>query len=62
MTTCGHAEGGQIIDDAMVGCLAENAERGFPGVKVTRAHRGGRPRLGKGPSELVTVRVDLETA
>jgi hypothetical protein len=57
----GHTKSGMPITDALIEELADEAERGFH-VEATIARRGrrGRPRLGREPSTVESVRLDPE--
>ncbi len=48
---------GEVVTDADIDALADEAERGYD-VAVLKAQRRGRPLLGSGPAEVVPVRLD----
>ncbi|GAC1384624.1 MAG: hypothetical protein NVSMB4_12190 [Acidimicrobiales bacterium] len=57
----GRTKSGQIIDDALIKKLADEAEAGYDVAEII-ARRGqrGRPRLGSAPSTVESVRLDPE--
>jgi hypothetical protein len=50
---------GRVLTDAEIEALADDAERGYD-VDRLITRRRGRPMLGRGPSEIVPVRLDPE--
>ena len=54
----GQTSGGVPVTDDLVEQLAAEAETGYDVPTLRR--RGGRPRLGSGPAEVVPVRIDPE--
>jgi hypothetical protein len=50
---------GRVLTDAEIEALADDAERGYD-VDQLITRRRGRPMLGRGPSEIVPVRLDPE--
>lgn len=49
---------GQPIDDEAIERMAAEAEAGYDAASLRR--KGGRPRMGSGPAEVVPVRLDPE--
>ena len=50
---------GQVLTDADIEALADEAERGYD-VEELKVRRRGRPAMGSGPAEVVPVRLDPE--
>jgi len=51
---------GTPVTDAVVGELADEAERGYDVDAVLRRRQGGRPAMGSAPASVESVRLDPE--
>jgi hypothetical protein len=59
--TYGHTRSGEPIDDAMIGRLADEAEKGYePGELLAKPRGRGRPPLGELAKGVESVRLDVQ--